>query len=93
MLKRVFLTLSLTFLAPLLACAQESGPYEAGTHYDVIEPAIRTASPDKIEVAEFFWYGCGHCYTFEPMVQQWKKGLAEDVEFRGIPAIWRAPRA
>ena len=31
--------------------------------------------PGKIEVAEFFWYGCGHCYTFEPVIGQWKKTL------------------
>lgn len=88
MLKRFFLTLSLTFLAPLLACAQAADSYQAGEHYDVISPAIRTASPGKIEVAEFFWYGCSHCYTFEPLVGQWKKTLAEDVAFRGIPAMW-----
>ncbi len=88
MLKRIFLTLSLTFLAPLLAFAQDGESFEAGTHYDLISPAIRTASPDKIEVAEFFWYGCGHCYTFEPLLAQWKKTLADDVAFRGIPAMW-----
>jgi thiol:disulfide interchange protein DsbA len=88
MFKRVLLTLCLTLLAPLLACAQESGSYEAGKHYDVISPAIRTASPGRIEVAEFFWYGCGHCYTFEPVLGQWKKTIAEDVSFRQIPAMW-----
>ena len=88
MFKRVLLTLSLTLLAPLLACAQESVSFEAGKHYTVISPAIRTATPDKIEVAEFFWYGCGHCYTFEPVVGQWKKTIAEDMSFRQIPAMW-----
>jgi len=88
MLKRVLLTLSLSVLVPLIACAEESAGFEAGKHYDVISPAIRTANPDKIEAAEFFWYGCGHCYTFEPVLGQWKKTLAEDVEFRAIPAMW-----
>jgi thiol:disulfide interchange protein DsbA len=88
MFKRLLLTLSLMVLAPLMACAQDVTDYEAGKHYDVISPAIRTVNPDKIEVAEFFWYGCGHCYTFEPVIGQWKKTLADDVEFRGIPAMW-----
>lgn len=88
MLKRVLLTLSLAVFAPLLACAQESTSFEAGKHYDVISPAIRTASPGKIEVAEFFWYGCSHCYSFEPVIGQWKKTIAEDVSFRQIPAMW-----
>lgn len=88
MFKRLLLTFSLLVLAPLMACAQEATSFEAGKHYDVISPAIRTANPDRIEVAEFFWYGCGHCYTFEPVIGQWKKTLADDVEFRGIPAMW-----
>jgi thiol:disulfide interchange protein DsbA len=65
--------------------------YEAGTHYDVISPQIRTAEPDKIEVVEFFWYGCGHCYNFEPLISKWKETLPEDVDFRGSPAIWNRP--
>lgn len=85
MFKRFLTVLSLSLLA-VTAVAEES--YVAGKHYDVISPAIRTANPGKIEAAEFFWYGCGHCYTFEPMLAQWKKTLADDVSFRGIPAMW-----
>mgnify|MGYP003572235146 FL=1 len=93
MIKR--LLLSLTLLAPLAlwavapgAAAQED--YVEGKDYELITPAVRTADPDKIEVAEFFWYGCGHCYTFEPVLSQWKKTLPEDVDFQGSPAIWNA---
>jgi thiol:disulfide interchange protein DsbA len=70
------------------ASAQEE--YVEGKDYELITPAVRTADPDKIEVAEFFWYGCGHCYTFEPVLGQWKKTLPEDVDFQGSPAIWNA---
>ena len=91
MIKQLFLTLSL--MAFGLSCAAEEAAidasYTAGTDYDVINPPVRAVSPDSIEVAEFFWYGCGHCYTFEPMLEQWKKALPEDVSFRGIPAVWR----
>ena len=85
MFKRILTILSLS-LVSFAAIAEET--YVAGKHYDIISPAIRTAEPSKIEAAEFFWYGCGHCYTFEPMVSQWKKTLDEDVSFRGIPAMW-----
>jgi thiol:disulfide interchange protein DsbA len=89
MFKRLLLSLSLIAFAPLVATAQEeSENYVAGTHYDLISPAVRTADPGKIEVVEFFWYGCGHCYHFEPLVGQWKKSIADDVDFRGSPAIW-----
>ena len=58
-----------------------------GEHYDVISPALR-GTTDKIEVTEFFWYGCGHCYNFEPQLSQWKKSLDEDVVVVGSPAMW-----
>lgn len=89
MIKRLLLSLSLVVFAPLSTLAEQSADkYVEGTHYDLVTPAIRTVEPDKIEVAEFFWYGCGHCYNFEPMIVQWKKTLADDVNFVGSPAMW-----
>ena len=90
MLKR-FLALALMVLAPLAVAAEDAQTWEEGTHYDLITPVIRTADPDKIEVVEFFWYGCGHCYTFEPLVSRWKKTLGDDVTFTGSPAVWNKP--
>ncbi len=90
MLKR-FLALALVVLAPLSVIAEEAQTWEEGTHYDLITPAIRTADPKKVEVVEFFWYGCGHCYTFEPLVSRWKKTLGDDVAFLGSPAVWNKP--
>lgn len=92
MFKRIcfaaFATLAMQFAA-LAAQAQDEN-YVAGEHYDLITPAIRGSS-DKIEVTEFFWYGCGHCYNFEPQLAQWKKSLADDVVLKGSPAMWNAP--
>ena len=91
-MKNLLLSLLLLVLTPLLACAQGEGEtYVQGEHYDLIVPELRTTDPDKIEVVEFFWYGCSHCYTFEPVVGAWKKNLAEDVVFSGSPAIWNKP--
>lgn len=73
-------------LVALTTQAQDEN-YVAGEHYDVISPAIRGSS-EKIEVTEFFWYGCGHCYNFEPQLSQWKKGLSDDVVLKGSPAMW-----
>ena len=91
-MKKLLLSLSLLVFAPLLACAQATGEtYIEGENYDLITPPVRTADPDKVEVVEFFWYGCGHCYNFEPVIGAWKKTLPEDVEFRGSPAMWNKP--
>ncbi len=86
MTRHLLLSLLLVFVS-IGASAGEKA-YQEGTHYDLISPAVRTADPDKIEVVEFFWYGCGHCYNFEPMIGQWKKTLSEDVDFRPSPAVW-----
>jgi thiol:disulfide interchange protein DsbA len=79
----------MALFANVYANAQSSSTQKwiEGEHYDVISPALRGSS-DKIEVTEFFWYGCGHCYNFEPQLAQWKKGLADDVVVKGSPAIW-----
>ena len=61
---------------------------KAGEGYIVIQQPVRTANPDKIEVTGVFWYGCGHCFDFEPMVTQWAEQLPEDVDFRQSPAMW-----
>jgi protein dithiol oxidoreductase (disulfide-forming) len=88
MIKRVLLTASL-LLFGLTSVAQEAETtYVAGTDYDLISPPVRTLSPDDIEVAEFFWYGCIHCYNFEVLLEPWKKTLPDDVSFRAIPAVW-----
>ncbi len=87
MLKCLLLSLAVMFASPLVA-AEEVKVYQQGEDYDLVTPAIRTANPDKIEVVEFFWYGCGHCYHFEPLISQWKKSLPDDVEFKGSPAVW-----
>ncbi|MBK8816627.1 MAG: thiol:disulfide interchange protein DsbA/DsbL [Methylococcaceae bacterium] len=56
--------------------------------YEVVSPAQPTANPDKIEVVEFFWYGCPHCYSFEPSLASWLKTKPANVEFIRIPAVF-----
>jgi thiol:disulfide interchange protein DsbA len=76
--------------APLLACAApEEEPYVAGQHYVVLDKPVRTRDAGKIEVVEVFWYGCSHCFKFEPMVEKWHASQADDVDFWHSPAMWR----
>ena len=56
--------------------------------YKLIIPVQPTQSDSKIEVLEVFWYGCPHCYDFEPHIENWLKDLPEDVEFRRMPGIF-----
>ncbi len=71
--------------------APVSGRFELGTHYERLPAAQGTSSsPDLIEVAEIFWYGCPHCYTFDPYLENWLEDIPEDVSFVRIPAVWDA---
>ena len=60
----------------------------AGNEYRVLATPQPTDIPGKIEVLEFFWYGCPHCYDFEPVLEPWVKKLPKDVHFQRIPAMF-----
>jgi thiol:disulfide interchange protein DsbA len=63
----------------------------AGTDYLVLNPTLPVEAPaGNIEVVEFFWYGCIHCYNLEPLLDRWLKKLPGDVAFRRIPAVFNA---
>ena len=75
-------------LATLLAL-----PFAAGAQqfqYGELNPPQPTESKGKIEVIEFFWYGCPHCYSLEPYIETWLKKLPPDVEFRRVPAVFNS---
>ena len=77
------------FFAPLASA--QSAQYEEGTHYMRLPTPIKTADANKIEVAEYFSYGCPHCFQFDPMISAWEAGLGEDVKFKRTPAVWNRP--
>lgn len=56
--------------------------------YETLSPAQPTQHADKVEVIEFFWYGCPHCYNLEPLLEKWLKNLPKNVEFIRQPAIF-----
>jgi len=66
----------------------QGGPVE-GTHYVRLAQPQPTQSSGKIEVVEFFWYGCPHCHTFEPALESWVRKLPPDVAFRRVPVAFR----
>ena len=89
--------LALTIFAgavSLNACAQgkpEALPakWKAGTNYKQLEQSLPTnVDKGKVEVAEFFWYGCGHCYALDPALEAWKTSTAPYIQFVRIPVVW-----
>ncbi|MDR3087688.1 MAG: thiol:disulfide interchange protein DsbA/DsbL [Azoarcus sp.] len=59
--------------------------------FRTLEPAVPTSVDGKIEVLEFFHYGCPHCRDFEPLVTRWLKKVSADVVFSRVPAVWGKP--
>ncbi len=71
---------SIRYLAfPLLVLFALSAQAQQG--YETLSTPQRTGNPDKIEVVEFFWYGCPHCFQFEPHIKEWAETKPDNVEF------------
>ena len=66
-------------------------PLEAGKTYVELTNPVPVSVPGKIEVVELFWYGCPHCYAFEPTINPWVEKLPKDVNFKRIPAMFGGP--
>ena len=69
--------------------AQAQGEFIEGTHYVKLSQPHAVPAGGKIEVLEFFWYGCPHCNAFEPALDGWVKKLPADVAFRRMPVAFR----
>lgn len=82
---KLFSAAILSFFISLPAFSAE---YSDGNGYTTIKTPVRTSDPSKIEVTEIFWYGCPHCNALEPYVNAWKKDLADDVDFKYLPAVF-----
>jgi protein dithiol oxidoreductase (disulfide-forming) len=73
----------------LTGTAQAQGGPVEGTHYVRLQqPAGVSVPAGKIEVVEFFWYGCPHCNVLEPALDEWVKKLPSDVVFRRVPVAF-----
>jgi thiol:disulfide interchange protein DsbA len=87
MIRRMFL--SLLLLIPVVANAQlKPGIPVAGKDYIVLTAAQPKWGVGNLEIVEVFSYSCSHCAEFQPMVNDWKKTLPKDVNFRYVPAVF-----
>jgi len=80
--KLAALLFSILVFAPAMAHAQ------ARPAYTELNPPLPVEAGGKIEVLEFFWYGCIHCYNLEPVLEPWLKKLPAEAQFRRVPAIF-----
>ena len=83
-IKHIFIALA------LLTVTQVMAEPTAGKDYTIVNPPQPTSSGKKIEVLEFFFYGCSHCYKLHPYIGDWEKKKPQDVELIYIPTIFNA---
>ena len=67
-----------------------SAEYKLGRDYRLVDNPLPIKRDGVVEVTESFWYGCAHCYSFEPAINNWKSKLSDDVKFSKMPITWGA---
>ncbi len=82
LLASVFAGLSLMSL-PGLA---ETPAFKEGEQYKLVRDVQKPIDPKRILVEEAFWYGCQHCFHFDPKIEAWRKTRAADVDFARLPS-------
>jgi thiol:disulfide interchange protein DsbA len=84
--------LLLIALTLLLTPFSHAADLQLGRDYTLIEPALQQSNPGKIEVVEFFSYGCPHCKDFDPLIKEWAAKAPSDVVFRKVPVTFNRPQ-
>ena len=85
--KRILTILTLCCLSGIVSA--QSQKIEEGFDYRILPIVQPVETKGKVEVIEFFWYGCPHCYDFEPELSSWVKRQPKDVAFRRVPVAFR----
>ena len=89
LLAAVASTMAAATPAAAAATPSASTPWQEGVNYTRVVPAQPTSVPaGQVEVLEFFWYGCPHCYAIDPLVESWRKTKPAYVSFTRVPVMW-----
>ena len=77
-------------LVAATASASPSNP-QSGVDYRTLDKPQQTdVAASKVEVLEFFWYGCPHCSALEPSLEAWVKKQGDAIVFKRVPVAFRA---
>ncbi len=88
MFNRALVLIAAAFFSFTTFAAPADEAFE-GNEYAVLKTPHAVATGKKIEVLEFFWYRCPHCFHLEPGLEKWLKTLPGDAQIRRVPAVFR----
>ena len=75
-------------LGVMSAASAADSTFVEGKHYERIKPEVATHTDGQVEVVEVFWYGCNHCFSFEPHIKEWVANKPDNVVFRRVPGVF-----
>lgn len=87
--RQVLAVLFFVFSFGFISLPAVSADIVEGKDYTVLAKSQPTSDSGKIEVLEFFWYGCPHCYSLHPHLKNWLANIPGDVSFQYVPATLR----
>lgn len=90
-MRKLILSAALVAASVFGMTAVQAAEPVAGKEYIELSNPVPVSVPGKIEVVELFWYGCPHCYHFEPTINPWAEKLPKDVNFKRVPAMFGGP--
>lgn len=81
--KREFLTASIQIAGAASLSMAGTGRVlaQSAQGYEIITPALNTRDASKVEVLEYFWFGCPHCFAFEPHINHWAANRPDNIDF------------
>jgi protein dithiol oxidoreductase (disulfide-forming) len=89
LLAAVASTVAASTSAAIAATTSPPALWQEGTNYTRIVPAQPTSvAAGQVEVLEFFWYACPHCFALDPLIETWKKAKPAYISFSRIPVMW-----
>jgi protein dithiol oxidoreductase (disulfide-forming) len=88
LLKKLFFAGVAVFVAACGANTAQAQAPALGKEFTAIE-VTQPTDKSKVEVLEFFWYGCPHCKSIQPALEPWVKQLPKDVAFRRVPVAFQ----
>lgn len=88
-MQRLITLIVLLFVGGLSFTTASAEEYQEGVQYERILPAQPTSTGNKVEVLEVFWYGCPHCFRFEPYIERWIRHEPKNAEFVRMPGVFR----
>ena len=87
MIKMINRLLVSGILVLMMSTSVQAEVFKEGVDYTLAKTVMRTDEPSKVEVREFFWYGCPHCYKLEPYIAKWLSTKPADVAFVRTPGV------